>query len=164
MEEYTGKEISRTQFISILSGLDCDCVRKSKFGYGFALSHDEFKKHMDATIELLKKYDEEYKNEQNSLPTLEVFVEEEINRQPKRHCTFKFELRGRKWEFNANDIVFFFGGSTIMKDYVVVAVEETETKPGWYVSEAQYGFPEYTYELVLREKDNYNNVRQKPIL
>lgn len=150
--------INRTQFYKFLENLDWDYFR-AHFNRNKTVFKEEFDNALEYTLKILKENDEQYKKEQESLPTLQVFIEEQTSR---KRGYYKFEIKlknGKTYAFSDNEIFGFFKNSELMTKYVVVSSEVITTKEGWYQSEEQWSYPELLCKVVIDEKDIYENVR-----
>ncbi len=149
--------INRTQFYKFLENLDWNYCR-SYFGMKNVFK-DDFDNALEETLKILKQNDEKYKLEQQSLPTLEVFIEEQ-NKEKIGYYTFEIKfINGKSYTFKDSEMSVLFKNSSLLKDYVVVSHELVTTKEGWYQSESQWSYPELLCKVVIDAKENYNNIR-----
>ena len=151
--------INRTQFIKFLENLDNEW---GSIHFGNQLRYatkEEFQTEIQKTIAILKEYDEEWKKEQQSLPTLETFIEEQT-KEKRGHYTFEIKIKnGKSYTLSDSEILSLFKNSRLMTEYVVISKELKETKQGWYQNEAQWSYPEFLCKIEIDSKGNYDNVR-----
>ena len=149
--------INRTQFYKFLENLDWKYC-KEHLGKENVFK-DEFDAALEKTLEILKENDEQYKKEQESLPTLQVFYQEQTKAK-RGYYTFEIKLKnGKSYTFKDNEIYTFFKDSALMTNYVVINSEVITTQEGWYQSESQWSYPELLCKVVVDEKENYENIR-----
>lgn len=151
----------RTQFYKILETLaqnkngNISSYLSSNYLSNYRFS--DFKEELLKTIEIAKNNDPEYQREQESKPTLKVFVMEHP------HGVYKFGHYGKTWQFDSSDLFWFFKDSPFIEHFVVVSYEEKLIKEGYYVNEENYSYSEYEYDLIIDDISNYDNVRKEPV-
>ena len=121
----------------------------------------EFYNEFNKTLALLKDCDEQYKKEQLSLPTLEIFITEK-ELKTKAIYTYKitFKKTGVTFRYTDSEMCYLHG-SHLLKDFVVVDSKEVTTKEGWCINASQYGLPEVRVEVEIDNKEEYEHVREE---
>ena len=149
--------LNRTKFIKLLENLKLNSHSIITEVQG--IRTDEFNQHLDKSIKILKEYDEEWKKEQETIPTLQVFIQEQTQKD-RGHYTF--EIKGKNSDkthtFSDNDI-YLLENSRLMTEYVVISSEVKKTEVGFFVDQANWGYPKYLCKITIDKADNYENVR-----